>query len=77
MCSPPQHQSFLEDLSSGHTDVCEALQGRLQLMAGIQQLWRAGKGLQAATNAVRGCFSEDLYDVALFCDILECFITFK
>ena len=40
-------------------------------------LWKEGRGLQAATNAVHGCFSEELYDTALFCDLLQCFTSFQ
>lgn len=41
----------------------------------IQGLWYGDKGLQAATNAVMACFSED-HDVSLFTNILQMFSAF-
>ena len=39
------------------------------------QLWANGKGLQAATNLLQGCFSQgDDNDVVLFVDTLQYFL---
>jgi hypothetical protein len=64
------------EVQCGHGDVCVALSSRLELLQGVGSLWREGRGLQAATNCVRGCFSEDVYDTVLFCDVLQCFTSF-
>lgn len=64
---------LLQEIQCGHNDVCTALTGRLELMKGVWSLWKEGRGLQAATNCVRGCFSEDIYDPVLFCDLLKHF----
>ena len=63
----------MQEVECGHRDVCEALSERLQMLQDVWRLWREGRGLQAATNCVRGCFSDDVYDTALFCDLLRSF----
>ena len=45
----------------------------LQLLAGISELWKNEKGLQAASNCVLSCFFNGSTDVPLFIDCLECF----
>ena len=39
-------------------------------------MWVKGKGLQAVTNLLQGCFSENFdNDMVLFVDTLQCFIS--
>ena len=48
-----------------------------QLLEGVLRLWREDKGLQAMTNTIQGCFSEDSSDIPLFMDALNCFLKHK
>lgn len=65
----------LEGIVAEHGDVIDTLQGRQNVLNTIQELWYGDKGLQAATNAVMGCFSED-NDISLFTNILQMFSSF-
>ncbi len=47
------------------------------MLQSVLSLWSKGKGLQAATNLLQACFSEEENDVTLFMDTLPCLLAHK